>query len=84
MRILGVTKKRAWCMLALEQIMLCLMGAVLVAAGIALLSPRLFAESLHTLAACLGLYLLGGICGAAAAALQVTGHRVLALLQAKE
>ena len=71
-------------MLALEQIMLCLMGAVLVAAGIALLSPRLFAESLHTLAACLGLYLLGGICGAAAAALQVTGHRVLALLQAKE
>ncbi len=84
LRILGVTKKRAWCMLALEQIMLCLMGAVLVAAGIALLSPRLFAESLHTLAACLGLYLLGGICGAAAAALQVTGHRVLALLQAKE
>ena len=84
LRILGVTKKRAWCMLALEQIMLCLMGAVLVAAGIALLSPRLFAESLHTLAACLGLYLLGGICGAAAAALQVTGHRVLALLQEKE
>lgn len=84
LRILGVTKKRVRCMLAFEQITLCIAGIILVAGGIALLSPGLFGKSLHTLAACFGLYLLGGICGAAAAAVQVTRHKVLELLQIKE
>ena len=84
LRILGVTKKRVWCMLALEQITLCVIGIIFVAGGIALVSPRLFAKSLHTLTACFGLYLLGSVCGAAMAAVQVTRHRVLELLQVKE
>lgn len=84
LRILGVTKKRARCILAFEQITLCIIGIILVAGGIALLSPSLFAKSLNTLVVCFGLYLLGGICGAAVAAVQVTRGRLLELLQVKE
>lgn len=84
LRVLGVTKKRARCMLAFEQIVLCIVGTALVSVGIALLQPELFARSIQMLAVCFGLYLLGGVCGAAMAAVQVTRHRVLELLQVKE
>lgn len=84
LRILGVTKKRARCMLVFEQIVLSIAGIVLVAGGIALSSPGLFAGSLKTLAPCFGLYLLGCICGAVVAAVQVTRGRILELLQVKE
>lgn len=84
LRILGVTKKRAQCMLVFEQITLCISGIILVAGGMALSSPRLFAGSLNTLAPCFALYFLGCICGAFAAAVQVTRGRVLELLQVKE
>lgn len=84
LRILGVTKKRARCMLVFEQIALCIIGITLVFVGIALLKPGLFVRSVQLLAACFGLYLLGGICGAAVAAVQVTRHKVLELLQVKE
>lgn len=84
LRVLGVTKKRARCMLAFEQIILCIVGTALVSVGIALLEPGLFARSVQLLAACFGLYLLGGVCGAAMAAVQVTRHKVLELLQVKE
>lgn len=84
LRILGVTKKRARCMLALEQILLCIIGIVLVAGGLFLYSPALFARSAGTLAICWTLYLSGGVCGAFAASIQVTRHRILELLQVKE
>ncbi len=84
LRILGVTKKRARCMLMLEQIILCIAGLVLVAGILVLFSPGRFVRSVETLAVCWALYLLGGVCGAFAAAVQVTRHRVLELLQVKE
>ncbi len=84
LRILGVTKKRARCMLVLEQIVLCVTGIVLVAGGIALYDPGRFTRGIETFAACYGLYLLGCVCGATAAAIQVTRHRLLELLQVKE
>lgn len=84
LRILGTTKKRVRCMLMFEQVILSIAGVILVAGGIALISPGLFAKSQYTLAACFGLYLLGGVCGAAAAAVQVTRHKVLELLQVRE
>lgn len=84
LRILGVTKKRARCMLVSEQIILCIAGIVLVAGGMALYNSGLFARGVQTLAACWALYLLGCICGASIAAVQVTRHRVLELLQVKE
>lgn len=84
LRILGATKKRVRCMLMFEQVILSIAGIILMAGGIALFSPGLFARSWDMLAACFGLYLLGGICGAAAAAVQVTRHKVLELLQVKE
>lgn len=84
LRILGATKKRVRCMLMFEQVILSIAGIILVAGGIALFSPDLFARGRDTLAACFGLYLLGGILGAAAAAVQVTRHKVLELLQVKE
>ncbi len=84
LRILGTTKKRVRCMLMFEQIILCIVGTVLVTAGIALLMPGLFARSIQVFAFCLGLYLLGCVCGAAAASIQVTRGRVLELLQVKE
>lgn len=84
LRILGVTRKRARCMLAFEQIVLCIVGTTLVSVGIALLEPGLFARSAQLLAVCFGLYLLGGVCGAVMAAVQVTRHKVLELTQGKE
>ncbi len=84
LRVIGVTKKRARCMLVLEQILLCAAGLTLVAAGLALSNPGLFARSTQTLATCWMLYFLGCICGASAAAIQVTRHRILELLQVKE
>lgn len=84
LRILGVTKKRTRCMLVSEQIILCIAGIVLVAGGMALYNSGLFARGVQTLAACWALYLLGCICGASIAAVQVTRHRVLELLQVKE
>lgn len=84
LRILGATKKRVRCILMFEQMLLSIAGILLVSGGIALLSPDLFVKSLQTLSACFGLYLLGGICGAAAASIQVTRGRLLELLQVKE
>ena len=84
LRVLGVTKKRARCMLILEQAALCLVGVILVAGGLALYSPGVFARSMGTLAVCYALYFLGCVCGAVAAAVQITRHRIMELLQVKE
>lgn len=84
MRILGVTKKRARCMLVFEQLALCVAGIILVAAGMLWYSPDLFGRSAETLSSCFALYFLGSVCGAAAASVQVTRHKVLELLQVKE
>ncbi len=84
LRILGVTKKRARCMLVFEQVILSLAGILLVAGGLVLLSPGLFQENVRTLAFCFGMYFLACVCGASAAAVQVTRHKVLELLQVKE
>ncbi len=84
LRILGVTKKRARCMLVFEQLALCLVGVILVAGGLALYSPGVFSRSVGTLAFCYTLYFLGCVCGAAAAAIQITRHRIMELLQVKE
>lgn len=84
LRILGVTKRRTRCILAFEQVFFCIVGIALVAALFVLYSPGIFAGSLKTLAVCWGLYLLGGACGAVAASVLVTRHKVLELLQVKE
>lgn len=84
LRVLGVTKKRARCMLILEQAALCLVGVILVAGGLALYSPGVFTRSMGTLAVCYALYFLGCVCGAVVAAVQITRHRIMELLQVKE
>ncbi len=84
LRILGVTKKRARCILVLEQIILCLAGIALVLGILALFSPGLVIRSTKTLSFCWSLYLLGCICGTLTAAIQVTRHKILELLQVKE
>lgn len=56
LRILGVTKKRARCMLIFEQIFLVIAGIVLVAGILALFSPQRFMRSTQTLAFCWLLY----------------------------
>jgi len=84
LRILGVTKKRARCILMFEQIVLCVAGTVLAAGGLILYSTGLFARSAETLAICGALYLLGCVCAAFGASISVTRRRVLVLLQVKE
>lgn len=84
LRILGATRIRVFCILTFEQVFLSIAGILLVSGGIALFNPDLFAKSLQTLAACFGLYLLGCVCGAAAASVQLTRGRLLELLQVKE
>ena len=84
LRILGVTKKRTRCILALEQVALCMAGIILAAALSALYSPGLFARGIEALAPCWALYLCGGACGAIAGSALVTRHKILELLQVKE
>ena len=84
LRILGVTKKRARCILILEQSLLCICGIILVAVILALCSPGLVVRSTKTLAFCWSLYFLGSVLGTLLAAVQVTRHRILELLQVGE
>lgn len=84
LRILGVTKKRARCMLVLEQVVLCIAGLILVAGGFMLYNAELLARSAEGIFACWALYFLGCFCGASVAAIQVTKHKVLELLQVRE
>ncbi len=84
LRIFGVTKKRTRCMFVFEQIVLCIAGIVFVAGILTLLAPGRFGRSMEELALCWLLYFLGCVCGALAAAVQVTRHKALELLQVKE
>ena len=84
LRILGVTKKRARCMLMFEQVVLCAVGISLAAGVLVLYNSGLFARSAGTLAVCGALYLSGCVCGAFGASLQVTRRRILELIQVKE
>ncbi len=84
LRVLGVTKKRTRCMLAFEQIILCVIGTLLVIAALAIYNPGRFLRASETLAFCSSLYLLGSICGILLASLLVTRHKVLELLHIKE
>jgi ABC-type antimicrobial peptide transport system permease subunit len=81
LRVLGVTKKRARCMLIFEQIGLCVVGIILAAGGLVLYNSGLFMRSAETLAVCGVLYLLGCICAAFGASVSVTRRRILELLQ---
>ena len=83
LRILGVTKKRTRCMLMFEQIALSMAGVIFATGAFALYDPGRFVRGALTFAFCYALYLLGGVCGAALAAVQVTRHKVLELLQVK-
>ena len=84
LRILGVTKKRARCMLVFEQLILCIVGMLLVTGVLLLFRPGLFMRSIDTLAFCWMLYFLGCVCGAFVASVGVTRQKVLELLQVKE
>ncbi len=84
LRVLGTTKLRARCMLAIEQLCLCVFGVVIAAFGLFIYSPELFVRSAGTLVLCGGLYLLGCVFSAVFAASSVTRRGVLELLQVKE
>lgn len=84
LRVLGVTKLRARCMLVLEQTALCIAGTALSTGILALCSRNLFARSAKTLVVCFTLYLLAEVLGTLAASVQVTRHKALELLQIKE
>ncbi len=84
LRVLGVTKKRSRCMLVFEQIAFCVAGMLFVAGGLVLYHQGRFLRGMETLAFCGGVYLLGSVCGAFAASVLVTRHRVLELLHSKE
>ena len=84
MRILGTGRKRARCMLVSGHLALCLIGMIFVAGLLLLGAPALFAGSVRTFAVCWTLYLASFVCGAFLAAVQLTGQRILELLQRKE
>jgi len=84
MRILGTTKKRVRCILATEQILLCVFGLIFAAGGLIIYNAGLFAQSRLTLILCGILYLFGCASAALGASISVTSKRVLELLQVKE
>lgn len=84
LRIFGTTKLRARCMLAFEQIGLCVFGLTLAGLGLLLYNFGLFVRSAGTLMLCGGLYLFGCTLAVTLASMEVTRRRVLELLQVKE
>ncbi len=84
MRILGTTKMHTRCMLAIEQISLCVFGLAIASLGLVVYNAGLFERSTGTLALCGALYLLGCVCATIFAAVSVTRRKVLELLQVKE
>lgn len=84
LRVLGTSKKRTRCMLALEQVILCITGLSLAAAGLAFYNRELFVNAAGTLTFCGGLYLLGCAMAVSLASIIVTRHKALELLQVKE
>lgn len=84
MRILGTGKGRSRCMLAIEQISLCVFGLAIAATALAIYNTGLFVRSADTLMLCGGIYLIGCMGTAVFAASMVTRRKVLELLQVKE
>lgn len=84
LRVLGTTKKRTRCILALEQLLLCIIGLALAAGGLAAYNAGMFAKAGGTLAFCGGLYLLGCLLAVISASVGVTRRGALELLQTKE
>lgn len=84
LRLLGTTKRRAICILAIEQISLCVLGLIIAAIVLVSYNAGLFVRSSDTLALCGALYMLGCACAAVFAAVSVTRSKVLELLQVKE
>lgn len=84
MRILGVSKKRACCMLVSGHVVLCIVGMLFVAGILYLGVPILFVRSTRVFLACWTIYLAGYMVGALTAALQITKYRILELMQIKE
>jgi len=84
LRILGTTKLRARCMLALEQIALCILGVLTAGAGLVIYDAEYFIKSADTLVLCGALYLFGCICSAAVTAMLISKNKALELLQVAE
>ena len=84
MRILGTTKRRSRCMLAIEQICLCILGLVIAGIGLAIYDAGLFTRSADTLILCGGLYNVACALAASTTAAMATRRKALELLQVKE
>ncbi|MCL2633551.1 MAG: permease prefix domain 1-containing protein [Oscillospiraceae bacterium] len=84
LRVLGTTKKRVRCMLAAEQVILCVFGLIVAGVGLVLYNSGLFIQSTGVLVLYVGLYLFGSVCASFGAAISVTKNKVLELLQIKE
>jgi ABC-type antimicrobial peptide transport system permease subunit len=84
MRVLGTTKKRTIVILALEQIILCILGIVIATGVLLIYNAGLFILSGSTLAVCALIYLVASIMAAIIAAAATTNKKALELLQVKE
>jgi ABC-type antimicrobial peptide transport system permease subunit len=84
MRVLGTTKKRTVAILALEQIILCVLGLAIAAGILYIYNAGMFMQSGITLAVCAGIYLTVSIAAANIAAMATTNKKALELLQVKE
>jgi len=80
MRVLGITRLWVRAQLTAEQLVLCLIGLALGLLGLIALAAQSGAEPL----VCAALYLAGTAAGATAAAVTVSNHAPLELLQVKE
>jgi ABC-type antimicrobial peptide transport system permease subunit len=84
MRVLGTTKKRTIAILALEQIILCILGLLFAVGVLLIYNAGLFILSGLTLAICAGIYLTASIAASLIAAAVTTNKKALELLQVKE
>ncbi len=84
LRILGTTKRRSRCILAIEQTGLCIIGLAVAAVCLIIYDAGLFVRGADTLILCGGLYVLSCVLAASTTAALATRRKVLEMLQVKE
>ena len=84
LRVLGTTKKRARSMMTIEQILLCLLGLLIALAVLIALNGAGLIKTAEAIGVYLAVHLAASLIGCAVAAVSVTKHKALELLQVKE
>ncbi len=84
LRVLGTTKSRTRSLLTVEQILLCILGIILALAVLVTLNGAGIMKTAEAIGLYIAVHVIACLVGCVAAAVSVTKHKALELLQVKE